>query len=343
MPKYRKILAVTNSAPNRLSHIVEALCATKGLDVRVIHQFKKKRARGVFFKISEKLRLPFDIDCVNARIREENRVFQPDVLFIIKGNIVFPSTLRQIRLDNPGVKLVSWSQDDMYAIHNRSIYYTNGLREYDLVVTQKSFNLGELPSLGARKLLFQKKAYSEFVHKPNSCLDYASYVSDVSFIGSAEKERFESLQFLARNGIVVRVFGYGWENAIYREAHPNLKIEFTELIGEDYSRMISLTKVNLCFLRKMNRDLHTSRSIEIPACNGFLLAEMSSEHSEIFREDIDAAFFSSDEELLSKVRYYLRYDSVRERISRNGYQRINTGNYSYHDRLSEIMESLDES
>ena len=40
----------------------------------------------------------------------------------------------------------------MYGWHNRSLWYTLGLKQYDLVVTQKSYNCNqdELPSLGAK-------------------------------------------------------------------------------------------------------------------------------------------------------------------------------------------------
>ena len=127
------------------------------------------------------------------------------------------------------------------------------------------------------------------------------------------------MNYLARNGVAVQIIGNDWQG--WRDAHPLVSIKSEGIYGEDYPKAICATKINLCFLRKLNRDLQTTRSVEIPACGGFMLAERTDQHLALFEEAIEAEFFSSKEELLSKVQYYLDHDLEAKRIAAAGRQR----------------------
>ena len=98
----------------------------------------------------------------------------------------------------------------MYACHNRSFYYTKGLKFYNVVFTSKSYNIIELKELGAEKVEFLFQAYSTKYHKKFKNSKAMQYSSDVLFIGSAEKQRFQTLTYLAEKGIKINIFGSGW-------------------------------------------------------------------------------------------------------------------------------------
>jgi spore maturation protein CgeB len=119
-----------------------------------------------------------------------------------------------------------------------------------------------------------------------------------------------------------------------------MNINSFDLLGKSYAQAISSAKVTLCFLRKINRDLHTSRSVEIPACGGFMLAERTVEHSSLFKEGEEAEFFSNKNELLDKVRYYLSNDKQRKLISNNGLIRARNSGYSYDDMVQRIINVI---
>jgi spore maturation protein CgeB len=83
------------------------------------------------------------------------------------------------------------------------------------------------------------------------------------------------------------------------------------------------------------------RTFEIPACHAFMLAERTHEHLELFREGIEMACFSSPEELVDQVRYYLTHESERLQIAHAGHQRVLKENFSYKDRLEQIFKYVD--
>jgi spore maturation protein CgeB len=81
------------------------------------------------------------------------------------------------------------------------------------------------------------------------------------------------------------------------------------------------------------------RSFEIPACGSFMLAERTEEHLAIFREDQEAAFFGSSDELIDKVKYYLTHDEARRRIAQAGHVWVTKNGHTYGDRLRELVRA----
>lgn len=252
-----------------------------------------------------------------------------DIVWIDKGLTITPKTLQYIKYKQPNCKIVSFSPDNMALRHNQSQQYLECVPLYDIHFTTKSFIIDELKRIGAKKVVFVQKAYSEKFHYPRILEDgdVERLGGDVGFIGAWEKERCESVCYLADNGIKVRVWGGGEWNK-WKHYSPNLIIEGRGLWDEEYSKSFKAFKISLCFLRKINNDQQTARTMEIPASGGFMLAERTDEHRALFEEGHEAVYFSTNEELLEKCRYYLAHDAERDAIARAGRQRCIDSDYS---------------
>jgi hypothetical protein len=164
------------------------------------------------------------------------------------------------------------------------------------------------------------------------------YGGSIGFIGAWEKERADSILALVESGFTVRVWGSGWKNMTARP--PGLMLENRYLLGDEYAKGMCAFDINLCFLRKINRDLQTTRSIEIPACGAFMAAERTAEHLALFVEGKEAVFFRSNDELIEKCRYYLDHPEERMRIAAAGRQRCLSAGYSNHDRMKAMLREI---
>lgn len=278
---------------------------------------------------------------LNADLFREAERLLPDIVMIDKGLMVHPDTLRKLK--SLKTILIHYSHDDQFNPANQSRYYRAGIPLYDLHITTKSFNVEELRQGGVGAVVFQDNGFDPSVFYPRDVtpLDRQRLGGEVGFVGAWEEERAESILYLARHGVSVRVWGPGWKG--HRELnHTALKIEEKGLWGEDYPLAICATDINLCFLRKINRDLQTTRSIEIPACGGFMLAERTEEHRRLFEEDKEVVFFSSDEELLEKVRYYIKHADERQKIAIAGRERC-FGGYSFEERFRWLVKDINPS
>lgn len=243
-----------------------------------------------------------------------------------------------------GALAVAFSEDDMALPHNRSRRWVKALPAYDLVVTTKIANVEgrELEALGARKVLYVTQAFDPHQHfpVPMDGADQAAYGADLSFVGWFEPARAGSILALAEAGLRVRVWGPGWAGKL---KHPNVTIEDGWIVNTDraldYSKALTASRIGLGFLRKLNRDQHTSRTLEIPACGSMLLAERTPVHQAMFAEGVEAEFFDSDAELIAKARYYLQSEDKRRAMAKAGHERC-IRDYSSARQMDLMLQAL---
>jgi spore maturation protein CgeB len=71
-----------------------------------------------------------------------------------------------------------------------------------------------------------------------------------------------------------------------------------------------------------------------------MLAQRTTEHQQLFREGVEAEFFSTHDELLNKCQYYLAHSEARSQIASAGRERCTRSDYSYDRQLNDALTFL---
>jgi spore maturation protein CgeB len=302
-----------------------------------------RKSRRLISRIRNRFLSPFDDAEVGAQLLAEFRSKPYDMLWLDKIVTVSPGVLAELKRLQPTARLVSYNPDDPFGADIGRPFWRKflaGLPLLDVCLVPRHVNVFEYMAAGARRAIQVVPfwGFSPEIHKPRP-VDWhrPDLDTDVGFIGGYEMDRANRMLALASAGLQVRVWGDGWEK--FPHSHPNLRIEGKSLWGAAYTDVLCSCKISLAFLRKANRDLHTSRSIEIPACRAFMMAERTSEHLDLFAEGTEAEFFETADELVDKCRRYLADDEHRRAVAAAGYSRCLSSGY---DNASVIQRMIDE-
>lgn len=291
-------------------------------------------------RIRYRLRVPVDAGRVNETLCGLDAA-SFDLAFFDNAKTVRRASLEALKGRNPAMPLVWFAEDDLMNPRHLTHWLAGAIPLFDLMVTTKSFNAepGELPRLGARRVMFVNNAFDPDLHRPVPLEESAG--GGITFVGTFEAPRAASLLALAEAGLSCRVWGNGWQAMAGR--HPGLVIENRPVYGPDYARALCSSEINLCFLRHFNRDRQTTRSVEIPACGAFMVHERSNEMMGLLRPDAEAAYFGDDRELVSVCRRWLGDGEGRAAIAAAGLARVHALGLSHGGILSRVLDEAMES
>lgn len=275
---------------------------------------------------------------VNRELVRAVETAHPDVVWIELGRWLSRRALKRIRRTS-GAVLVHYTPDPAFVVH-KSHRFEAALPLFDLVVTTKSYEMEEYRRRGASAVLLQFPSYDRDVHHPVTATpeERRLFEADVVFVGTYAPGRERFLAPLANGEFRLRIWGNGWG-----KCHDERISKFVQgrgVGGREYALALSAAKIGLGLLSPLCPDRSSTRSLEIPACGTFLMAERTNEHQELFHEGTEAEFFSREDELVEKTRRYLRDEEARRKIAAAGRDRCVSSGYSSGDRVREILDEL---
>jgi spore maturation protein CgeB len=268
---------------------------------------------------------------------EDNRA---NLLLCDKVLSLRPATLRELR--RRGLICVNYVNDNPFGPRRDPGWrvYKQALPAYDLTAVPRDSSVEQFRSRGAPEVKRIRFSYEPTVHFPPSA-GWSDVERDrgVSFIGTPYDRRADFLTRLWRAGAPVAISGSRphWQAALPADAFAAV-FRRGELKGSDYREAIWRSRINLAFVTRSNADTTAHKAFEITACGGFLLAERTEEHQQLFREDVEAVFFGSLEECRAKIDHYLNDEPARAAIAAAGLRRAQSSGYDNDSVLRTLLE-----
>ena len=305
-------------------------------------------------------RIQKTIPFTGSRLIQLNRLMiaaasthNPDLVLFWRPTHILPKTI--IQLSKMGYKTASYNNDDPFGpkVHGNVpwhhhflwYWYLRCLPYFNFNFFYRQINCLEAKQIGAKHAMVLLPYFIPWRDQPRVLRDdeLEQYEADLVFVGHHESDgRVDALLALVDGGFRVRIWGGNWESNIDLDLSGRIP-KITSADGDAYLKALCGSKICLCFLSKLNRDTYTRRCFEIPACGQVMLAERTNDLVELFKEDEEACFFSTNEELLEKARWLLKNPDIRIRIAQAGLRRVWSDGHDVSSRAKQFLEALSRS
>lgn len=307
------------------------------------------------------------IDRLNERVLASAARFKPQLVWAEKQEYLRADTIQRLRTN--GAITLHYNPDPYFSLSwKRTRLADQCVNVYDVLVVTKRYELDDYRRRSSGRVIYSPLGYDPIGHAPPT-KRVANSREKIVFVGGWEPRRERLLSAASEATSDVAVWGYGWNIAQRSRLDPLRALRLGRLtpgrrvylgaphrrlasairagegsngeIYEDrYASVVAGSQIALGFLRELNPDQHTTRSFEIPAIGGFMLADRTDDHREFFEEGKEAEYFSSDDEYREKVKFYLANECARLRIANAGHERCMASGYSYDDRIRTVLEEL---
>ncbi|MBL8097821.1 MAG: hypothetical protein JNK81_01490, partial [Anaerolineales bacterium] len=155
---------------------------------------------------------------MNLRLIKKTQEYQPDLIFILKGELIQPETLQAVKSSRR--KIISWWVD------NPTLYYKDypqveeQLKLIDALFIFDYDNLEVLKQKGVTNLYYLPCSYDSSVYLPKTInpSKRKQFECEIAFIANYYPERGEFLKYT--KGLNIAVWGRGWKKFLNTHNFP---------------------------------------------------------------------------------------------------------------------------
>lgn len=216
----------------------------------------------------------------------------------------------------------------------KSLEWLEGLAEFETVFAPVKLFVPSFYQLGAKRVEHYHLSYNPTVHFPRKVSDAATAISYVGTWGP--------LQEMWLNRIAaefqLRIYGGMWQHAS-RKSRSRACWAKGEGLDSEMAVAISSSKITFNMVRAEHICSHSMKTLEIPACGGFMLTNWTEDQAMLFEDGKECVFYNTMEEMVEKARYYLENESEREKIRRAGMQAV--APYTYKNSAISLLNYME--
>ena len=276
--------------------------------------------------------------------------------FFLFGDEIKKETIRKITKESGSITF-NWFADDHFRFYNFSKYYAPC---FHWVSTTDSRAMEKYHRSGYKNVIKTQWACNHFLYKPLKL----TKIYDVSFVGQPHGNRREVIEKIRRAGINIKCWGKGWPNGrisqeemikIFSQSKINLNltkssgnIGFRALASIFLKRELEGTLKfvnpkywfsNFQSISAQKREQIKGRNFEISGCGGFLLTNEADNLRDYYQDGREIVIYKNTDDMIDKIKYYLKHNEEREMIARAGYERT-LREYTYEKRFQEIFKTI---
>ncbi|HAJ26439.1 MAG TPA: hypothetical protein DCG53_04210 [Syntrophus sp. (in: bacteria)] len=311
---------------------------------------QEKIARRLTKKIS--LTKPFFMPLIRHYLSEENNIFKnmirqesPDLLFVIKGDHLFPETLRVIK-NEMNIPLVAYIWDDpfysyagLYADDYRRTNFEKGMYLYDQIFVYDTYYVNEIKKRGIENVAYLPLAANSRRNKDVTITktNGTKFDYDICFVGVPYPNRVEVLDSL--HSYKLGVFGDGWGKYFLSRGKKVPAYYRGQAIGEKVIQIYRDSKIALNIHDPEARDGVNTRTFDILACGARELVDYKKSLDDHFKVGEEIIAYKDPEELHKLTDYYLQHVKELDEISERGRQRV-LREHTWHHRIEQLIRTL---
>lgn len=274
-----------------------------------------------------------EIERKSEEIYQIYKKLNPDIVFIIKGDIISEDLLNKM---NDSIKIL-WMMDSFsryeFLIPLAKLYNKVFVFEYSDIqlLYENGVEAMYLPLCADERIYFKQEKQKDI---------------DILFVGEIYKNRKLLLDSLLKKypDLNIEIYGY----RIMRNEIIKRILYYMKLIDRKYKPPIKPEEVNEKYSRtKICLNMHhlqtkygaNMRVYECLAAGCFQLVDSNPYIEENFSDGL--VTYTNKQDMYEKLDYYLAHDSEREKIAQKGYECV-TENHLFANRLDIILNAINE-